>query len=159
MRAMDRLLAAIGVFAIVLLAAGAGTAAWLTYGYGTIELEVHSTAPGGDDVSIRLPGAVARIVTALMPRSARLEAGREIAEWLPVARAALSEFSRCPDAHLVHIRSRGDAVRISKRGKVLLAEVVSRHENVRVSIPIRVAEAMLDVLEDSARLSGAAPTN
>ncbi len=159
MRAMDRLLAGIGVFAIVLLAAGAGTAAWLTYGYGTIELEVHSTVPGGDDVSIRLPGAVAKIAAGLMPRADRLEAGREIAEWLPVARAALSEFSRCPDAHLVHVRSQGDTVRISKRGNVLLAEVVSRHENVRVSIPIRAAQALLDVLEESANLTGATPTN
>jgi hypothetical protein len=150
MSVTDRLLAAIGVVAIVVLAAGAGTAAWLRYAYGTVELEVHSTGPGGDDVSIKLPGALVRIAAEFIPTEARRETAREIAAWLPVARAALSEFSHCPDARLVDVKSRGESVRISKRGKLLLAEITSPGESVRVSVPLNAARAVLDHLEGPA---------
>ena len=147
MRVMDRILAAIGVVALVVLAAGAGTAAWLRHAYGTVEIEVHSTGPGGDDVSIKLPGALVRIAAEFIPAEARRETAREISTWLPVARAALSELSRCPDARLVDVKSRGESVRISKRGKLLLAEITSPGESVRVSLPLNAAQAVLDHLE------------
>jgi len=147
MSVMERILAGIGVVAVVVLAAGAGTAAWLAHAYGTVELEVHSTGPGGDDVSIKLPGALVRIAAEFIPAEARRETAREIATWLPVARAALSELSRCPDARFVDVKSRGESVRISKRGKILLAEVTSRSEIVSVSIPLNAAQAVLDHLD------------
>ncbi len=156
MTATSRILAAIGIAALVLLVAGAGTAVWLAHAYGTLELEVHSSGPTGDDVSVRLPGGLVRIAAALVPREARRESAREIAEWLPVAKAALSELSRCPDAHLVDVRSHGDTVRISKRGDVILAEVTSRRENVRVSIPLRAAGAVLAALAESVDAPGTA---
>ena len=112
MSAMDRILVAVGIFAVVVLAAGAATAAWLTYDYGTVELDVRSSGSGGSDVSLRFPGALVRIAAEFIPAEARHESAREIANWLPVARAAVAELSRCPDAHLVDVRSHGDTVRI-----------------------------------------------
>ncbi len=146
MNAVSRILAALGILAIVLVAAGAGTAAWLAHAYGTVEVEVHSRGASGDDVSIRLPGALVRLAAEFIPAEARRESAREIAQWLPVARAALSELSRCPDARLVDVRSRGETVRISKRGDVLVAEISSRGEDVRLSVPIRAAAALIDHL-------------
>ncbi len=154
MRATDRILVAVGIVAAAALAAGAGAAAWLTWAYGTVEVEVRSSGPGGDDVSLRVPGVFARVAAEFIPADARRDVVHEIGVWLPVARVALSELSRCPDAHLVDVQSHGDRVRISKRGDVLLAEVRSRTEDVRVSIPLRAARSVLDGLgepEDASR--------
>ncbi len=150
MNAVSRILAALGIAAIVLLTAGAATAAWLAHAYGTVDVEVHSRGAEGDDVSMKLPGALVRIAAEFIPAEARRESAREIAEWLPVAKATLSELSRCPDAHLVDVRSRGETVRISKRGSVLVAEISTRGQDVHVSIPLRAAEAVLDHLGSAA---------
>ncbi|MBZ5638765.1 MAG: hypothetical protein LAO51_08405 [Acidobacteriia bacterium] len=145
----DRILVAVGIMALVLLAAGAGTAAWLAYGYGTMEVDVHSSGPGGSDLSMRLPGALVRIAAAFVPGDVLREPGRKAVAWLSVVRAGLSELRRCPDARLLDIRSRGETVRITKRGSTLLAEVRSATETVRVVIPLRAAAAAIEVLGDS----------
>ena len=157
MRATDRILAGIGVLALVVLATGAGTAAWMSHAYGTMEVDVRSIGPDGDDVTIRLPGALVRLAAEFIPAEARRESVRELAAWLPVARATLSEIARCPDAQLVHVTSRRESVRISKRGNSLLAEIRSPRETVRVSIPLRAARAVLDRLDGTADDLAAAP--
>jgi hypothetical protein len=154
MSVTDRILVAVGVMVLVLLAAGAATAAWLAYGYGTLEVDVHSDDPGGSAISLRLPGALVRIAAELVPAGALREAGREAAAWLPVAGAALSELRRCPDSRLVDVRSRGETVRITKRGGTLLAEVTSANETVRVSIPLRAAATAIEELNESAGSPG-----
>jgi hypothetical protein len=146
MRAVDRILAAVGAAVLVLLVAGAGTAAWLAYGYGTLEVNVRSDEPGGSAVALTLPGALVRIAAAFVPADVLRESGREAAEWLPAARVALIELRRCPDSRLLDVKLRGETVRITKRGDTLLAEIHSGRETVRVAIPLRAASAAIDAL-------------
>ena len=142
----DRILVAIGASALVLLAAGVATGAWLAHSYGTLEVTVRSHAPNGDDVSIKVPGVLARAAVAFMPAEVRRESMRELHAWLPAAKGVMAELSRCPDSSLIDVKSHDGTVRISKRGANLLAEVTSPTEDVRISIPLRAASAVLEGL-------------
>jgi hypothetical protein len=154
MSVTDRILVAIGALALVVLLSGAVAAAWLTYGYGTFEVDVRSIGPGGNDVSVRLPGALVRIAALFIPGEVRREVGPEIAAWFPVAKAALSELRGCSDAQLLDVRSRGETVRVMKRGDTLLAEITSPRENVRVKIPLGAADAVIEGLNGLADAPG-----
>lgn len=126
------------------IAAGAGTvflAATIAggvfvYEMGAVHVSVKSKKPGGENIRLILPGAVAPVGVWLAPK-AKLRKGLKDAEpYLPAIQAAVDELAACPDTTLVEVIGPKEKVQIAKKGSHLVIDVDDANETVHVSVPL-----------------------
>lgn len=131
-------LATIGLCAVLLAAA---------YSAGTIWVSVQEKGAGGHHIVVAVPAVLVPLGLELAPRQKLQEASEQARPWLPAMRSASAVLERCPDAHLVEVRSPSEVVQIVKRSDTLIIDVDSPQEHVHVSFPIRVVQSVVQRLE------------
>lgn len=125
--------------------------AWWVHQTGTVSVEVSEHRPGGSDVRIHVPGALAQTCLWLIPDVAIEEAGRDLEHAGPAAgviRALSRELKDCPDAVFVDIVSADETVRVAKQNRHLLVDVESADETVHLRVPIAVVATALSRIDD-----------
>lgn len=126
--------------------------AWCVHGAGTVSVEVSEHRPGGSDVRIHVPGALAQTCLWLIPDVAIEEAGRDLAHAGPAAgviRALARELKNCPDAVFVDVVSAEETVRLAKQNRHLIVDVDSADETVHIRVPIAVVATALSRINDA----------
>ncbi len=146
---------AVSFLVVVLVMVGAGVLlAAAVVKSGLVMVEVHSSSRnGGVDLTVPVPAALiplaalgARVGPAL---DCDVDGYRARAdEWAPAAAAALREIAASPDAVLVDVRDRGDAVQIVKRGETLSIEVTDGYDGrVEVRMPVDLLPRLADAVD------------
>jgi hypothetical protein len=72
----------------------------------------------------------------------------EARRWLPVARRALAEIDKVPDAVFVDVTSGDEHVVVAKRDGRLVVDVHSRGDEVHVSLPPGALQGLLASMQD-----------
>lgn len=129
--------AAVCVSASVLMA---GAGAVIVYREGMIDVNVQEKEPGGTYVHLMVPGALVRLVLALVPFSENMRPGPEARPYWPLVEAACSGISRSPDGVFVQVDGPDEHVTIEKKGGHLVVDVDDADARVHVSIPVRAVE-------------------
>ena len=117
---------------------------------GTITVSVHER--GADGVNLYLPvpalllDLAVFVAPRLMPDDALAEARAEIAPFRQGLEAIAVELENCPNGVLVEVQTPTEHVRIAKTSRSFEIEVDSDDADVRVSVPVRLASRLLDVL-------------
>jgi len=117
---------------------------------GLIEVNVQEHHKGGDHVHLYLPATVATWGVHLAPQEKLREHLRNHRGDLGIARAALRELEKLPDAALVEVDSPKEHVHVNVRNGNLLVDVEDPGETVHVSMPIRAARKVVEDLERDA---------
>ena len=125
--------------------AGAAACAWKRA--GSVRVAIHETRPGGDDLSLRLPGLLVNAAIALCPVPADAELNARLHDVAPALRAVASRLDTIPDVVLVDVISDGSSVRVEKSGPDLLIRVVSPEERVDIAVPLGSVRRLLAKLE------------
>lgn len=135
-----------GAGTLFLAAALAGGA--FIYDMGAISIHVQEKKPGGENIRLILPAAVAPVGVWLAPKGKLREAAREAGPYLPALEAAAQELARCPDFVLVQVESPHEKVLVTKRGGHLVIDVDDENETVHVSVPLEAARLIASQLAD-----------
>jgi len=143
-----RVFVAFACASAILTLGGTAALAAVVYRAGMVELQVAGSC---NHVSVRVPGVVLPVAVTLLPASTLHDAAREVAPYLPAARAAFDELSRCADGVFVEVESRGEHVRIGKKNGVFFIDVRSDGGTVHVSLPLHAVGPVLARLESVAR--------
>jgi hypothetical protein len=109
------------------------------YDMGAVSIRVQGKKPGGENIRLILPAAVAPVGVWLVPKKELREAAREAGPYMPAVMAAADELARCPDFTLVEVNSPHEKVRIAKQGGHLVIDVDDANETVHVSVPLDAA--------------------
>ncbi len=125
-----------------------------TYQDGVLEVSVHEKRAGGENIHLIVPGVLLPAALHMVPQEEMMKAeahgeGREVAEWLPVARIAARELERIPDGPLVEVDDHNDHVRIFKRHGSLVIDVDDVSDTVHVSVPIPLVRSVVENLHIS----------
>ena len=129
------------------VAGGAGTLALaaalmggvFVYDMGAVSIRVRGKQPGGENVCLILPAAVAPVGVWLAPKKELRRAVNEAEPYMPALVAATDELARCPDFTLVEVNNPREKVRIAKQGDHLVIDVDDPNETVHVSVPLEAA--------------------
>lgn len=115
-----------------------------------IHVRVDGTGPDAESVRVNVP---LRLVTSVLPMvdDGELQDGRLLFDDhemdgidLP---ALLRELRNAPEAEFVTVRGADESVRVAKEGDLFVVRVEQRGEsaeNVRVTVPLRVLDALLE---------------
>jgi hypothetical protein len=120
---------------------------------GMIEVNVQEKHDGGSHVHLFVPATVATWGVHLAPQEKLRDHLRNSREHLAIARVALKEMEKLPDAVLVEVESPTEHVRVQTRGGSFLVDVDDRGETVHVTMPIRAARKVVEELEANAPAS------
>lgn len=131
------------------LVSALGLAAYMN-GAGVLSIEVREHRRGGDDVQIRVPGWVIQPAMELIPGTIGCNIDSDARKWMPVAEALVQQFERSPDAVYVTVDSREEHVRIEKKGHMLLVNVESPDESVKIRVPAPLAKSALRMVARAA---------
>ena len=131
---------------VVFLCAGVVTGFALSlHAMGTIVVDVREHgARGGDDISIHIPGALAKAALMVVPNVAFDGVGPRMRKHLPAAREACRALAQAPDFVLVEMASRDGAVRISKEGNELIIVTDSPGQTIHVRVPVKLALTVMN---------------
>ncbi len=133
---------------VALIFAGTVTAFFLSFhNAGELAIDVRETKPGGDQVSVRIPGGLVKAALLLVPDRVLCEPARAVRNRAPLLRAATKELARSEDAVFVEVESADESVRVAKEGEHLVIRVESNEESIRVRVPMRLVGAILERLE------------
>ncbi|MDD5542602.1 MAG: hypothetical protein PHX83_05455 [Acidobacteriia bacterium] len=132
---------------VILAVASIFFAVAIAYCFGTVNVRVDESKPGGNHFAIAVPSAVIPIGMQFVPDQVFKNIDPEVRPYLPAIRAAAEELKKCPDALLVEVRDGKDHVMIRKAGRNIVIDVKSSDgEEVHVSVPVSslvsVAERM-----------------
>lgn len=145
-----RLVAIAGAIALFWAASITAVAA-VVWHAGMITVQVREDWPGGDNINLRLPGALVTAAMQFVPDQALADAASHASAWAPMVRAMSRSMKRCPDCVLVSVNSPGEAVRISKRGRHLVIDVREADGDVHVAVPFGVVDPIMHRLERISR--------
>jgi hypothetical protein len=120
---------------------------------GIIEVNVQEHRPNGDHIHLYVPATVATWGVHLAPEERLKEHLRQSKEHLAIARAALKELEKLPDAVLVEVESPKEHVRVATHSGSFVVDVNDPGETVHVSLPIRAARKVVEDLESEAPTS------
>ncbi len=134
-----------GVGVVLLGAALAGGA--VAYEMGGVWVSVKAKKPGGDNIRLVVPAAVAPVALWLAPKKNIREAAKEARPWLPAIRAAAEELRNCPDGPLIEVASPKEKVQVVKYDDALVIDVDDPNETVHVSVPLKVVGVVARQLE------------
>jgi hypothetical protein len=147
MRSGERLALAVILGLGVVACGTAGAAAYAWRHAGSVRIAIHETRPGGDDLSVNLPGLLVNAAIALFPLPADTEFHARLHDIAPALRAVAARLDSMPDAVLVDARSDDGTVRIEKSGRELVIRVVSPDEHVEIAVPLGSVHRLLTKLE------------
>jgi hypothetical protein len=147
MRSGERLALAVILGLGVLAFGTAGAAVYAWQHAGSVRIAIHENRPGGDDLSLTLPGLLVNAAIALCPVPADAELNARLVEMAPALREVASRLETIPDVVFVDVATDGGTVRIEKSGSDLLIRVVSPEERVEVAVPIGSVRQLLRRLE------------
>ncbi len=133
-----------GAGTVALAAAIAGGA--FVYDMGAVSVSVKAKKPGGDNVRLILPGAIAPVGVWLAPKGEIRKAVKDAGPYLPAIRAAAAELSECPDATFVEVVGPREKVHIAKRGSHIVIDVDDPDETVHVSLPLETVRLVTSQL-------------
>jgi hypothetical protein len=141
-----RLVLAVVLSAVVLVASSVGLAVAAAYYPGTVRVEVEDHRHG-DHVDVHVPAGLIDLAVALVPEEAFRDLERELpAEGEAVLRAVRSagkELERLPDTVFVEYRSADEHVVIEKRGRRYVVRFDSDSERVEIAVPVRTVNRLL----------------
>ncbi len=116
-------------------------AAVSVYRAGTISVAVQES--GSPGMRLAVPASLVNLAVAFVPNDVYEEVAREVGPHWDIVEALSHELSECPDAVFVEVVSRDEHVKIAKeRGKIIV-QVESPRENVRVALPLRTFETVV----------------
>ena len=147
MRSGERLALAVILGLGVVTCGSAGAAAYAWQHAGSVLIAIHETRPGGDDLSLSLPGLLVNAAIAVCPVPADAEFNARLRDIAPALRAVALRLDTMPDVVLVDAAGDGGTVRVEKSGKDLLIRVVSPQERVEVAVPLGSVRRLLTKLE------------
>jgi hypothetical protein len=147
MRSGERLALAVILGLGVVTCGTAGAAAYAWKRAGTVRIAIHENRPGGDDLSLRLPGLLLNAAIAVCPVPADTEFHARLHDVAPALRAVAARLDEMPDAVLVDAASDDGTVRIEKSGQELVIRVVSPGERVEIAVPLGSVRRLLTKLE------------
>jgi hypothetical protein len=114
---------------------------------GIIEVNVQEKHAGGSHVHLYLPATVATLGVHLAPQERVREHLRQQGEHLAIARTALRELEKVPDAVLVEVESPKEHVRVATRNGNFVVDVNDASDTVHISMPIRAARKVVEDLQ------------
>lgn len=115
---------------------------------GMISVQVAEHGPGGSNVNLQIPGALASAGLMFLPDVVCAEMADNMDDrWGTVVKALGGELSRCPDAVFVQVKSPDETVLIRKEGVHLVIDVDSDDETVHVRVPIKLVTCVLSRIE------------
>jgi len=118
---------------------------------GVIEVNVQENHPGGSHIHIYLPATVATWGVHLAPEARVREHLRgKDREGLAIARVALREMEKLPDAELVEVESLKEHVRVAISDGNFLVDVNDKGDLVHIRFPVRAARKVVEDLEADA---------
>jgi hypothetical protein len=147
MRSGERLALAVVLGLGVVTCGTAGAAAYAWQRAGTMRIAIHENRPGGDDLSLSLPGLLVNAAIELCPVPADTEFHARLHDVAPALRAVATRLDAMPDAVLVDAVSDDGTVRIEKSGQELVIRVVSPRERVEIAVPLGSVRRLLTKLE------------
>jgi hypothetical protein len=143
----ERLALAVILGLAVLVCGTAGATAYAWHRAGSLHIAIHESQPGGNDLSITLPGFLVNAAIALCPIPADPELHARLADVQPALRAVASELASMPDAVLVDVKGDEGTVRVEKSGANLLIHVVSPEERIEVEVPVESVRQLVQKLD------------
>jgi hypothetical protein len=153
MSSRAKLLIAIGAVTFLGVALSVGAYyAWASN--GTLIVDVHEKGFGGDQVHIEMPGALLPITMAMIPDHCFMmdvDDADEFHRYMPMLKEVWRELELVPDAVLVSVETPDEVVLIEKKGEYFLIDVDSRHESVRLSIPVKAMGSVIKKMERASR--------
>ena len=147
MRSSERLSLAIILGLCVLVGGTTGATAYAWRRAGSVRIAIHEAAPGGSDLSLRLPGLLVNTAIALCPLPTDPKLKERLVDLAPMLRAVAGRLKTLPDAVLVDAKNYEGAVRIEKLGAELLIRVRSDEERVEIAIPVESVRLLMEKLE------------
>jgi len=129
-----------GAGTLLLAAAIVGGA--YVYDMGAVRVSVKSKSPGGENIRLVLPAAVAPVGMWLAPKEKLREAAEQARPYLPALEVAADELGRGPDFALVEVTNPREKVRIAKEGTHLVIDVDDANEVVHVAVPLNAVRAV-----------------
>lgn len=117
---------------------------------GIIEVNVQEKKPEGSHVHLYIPATVATWGVQLAPKERVAEHLRGNAEHLALARQALRELEKLPDAVLVQVDSPKEHVRVALHGGSIVVDADDPGETVHVHVPVRAVRKVLEDLQAEA---------
>ena len=115
---------------------------------GMISVQVAEHGPGGTNVNLQIPGALASAGLMFLPDVVCAEVADNVdADWGRVVKALESELSKCPDAIFVEVKGPDENVLIRKEGQNLIVDVDSDHETVHIKVPLNLVTGFLAKIE------------
>jgi hypothetical protein len=116
---------------------------------GMLTVQVHEA--GGDNVSIRLPAALAIAALELVPDEVLGRKMERSCQWAPVLRSLTRDLAKCPDCVLVAVDSPHEFVRIAKKGRHLLVDVRDAGDRVHIAVPFAMISSVMARIERISR--------
>jgi len=147
MKSGERLALAVILGLGVVACGTAGAAAYAWQRAGSVRIAIHETRPGGDELSLRLPGLLLNAAIALCPIPADAEFNARLHDVAPALRAVASQLDTIPDVVFVDVTSEGSTVRVEKSGPDLVIRVASAEESVEIAVPLGSVRRLLTKLE------------
>ena len=120
---------------------------------GMIEVNVQEKRADGSHIHLYVPATVATWGVHLAPQERLREHLRHSREHLALARVALRELEKVPDAVLVEVESPREHVRVEIRHGRFLVNVDDEGETVHVAVPISAARKVIEELAADAPAS------
>jgi len=116
---------------------------------GFIQVKVHEKQPGGTNVALIVPAAIAPIALKFVPSGHLAEASANMRPYLPLLDAAIPALEESPDGVLVEVIDPEEHVVIAKAGGSIVVDVNDRDDIVHVAVPLRAAQSSLHEIADS----------
>jgi hypothetical protein len=131
--------------AFVILCAGVVTGLALSiHSLGSIEVSMKGHGCGGDDIELRIPGALAQAALMLTPDDLICDGRKAMFDKTPFASALCRALRDTPDFVLVEVETPDERVRVEKRGRELFIDINCPDETMRVRVPVRIVQGIVN---------------
>lgn len=139
-----------GAYVTARVVHGVNTGDFGEFGFGSMRVAVHDRSEGVR-FGLRLPAALVNATVSFAPGEFPAEAAAKLRRQLPLLAALSKEIRRCPDAVFVEVSTSRSAVKVEKRGDLLLIRVDEPDAEVRLDIPLECVQTVVRRLETATR--------
>ena len=147
MKSGARLGLAIALGLVLLIGSVTGAAAFAWHRAGTVRIAVHDSGPGGNDISMSLPGLFVNAAIALCPLPSDPQLIARLHDASPALSAVASRLATLPDAVLVDVEDSHGTVRVEKTGLELRIRVASPERRLELELPLESVRTFIRRLE------------
>jgi hypothetical protein len=116
---------------------------------GFIHVRVHEKQPGGTNINLLVPAALATTALHFVPSRNFAHGSHDLRQCLPIIDAAIPALGDSPDGVLVEVVDPGEHVLVQKRGGTLVVDVNDADDVVHVSVPLRAAQIAIHQIADA----------